>query len=147
MNTRNTKRQLEYDFNLESSKKPKNDEKYIDDDMGIFWVYELDMDDDIINCNHKVLRHLIGPPIEIPDDKILIITNVCINGSRSNASNITISMDINKNNNPINMLSGICSDLNTNLNIRLCSKTKKVSFEAEGNLFNKVTLLGYFIDA
>jgi hypothetical protein len=155
MNTRNTKRRFDSDSDSDyepplkvSKNEIKKDNDKDDDKDGIFWIYELDLGDDILNSTHKVMRHLIGTSIEIPDNKILVISNLCIDSDSDNSkySYINISMIRNEDDYPIKIVSGIPNYLNNNLNIRLCSKTKKLLFQAEGNLFNQVTLTGYLID-
>lgn len=70
--------------------------------------------------------------IEIPDNKILVISNLCIDSDNSKNSYINISMMRNEDDYPIKVISGIPKYLNNNLNIRLCSKTNKLLFQAEG---------------
>jgi len=153
MNTRNTKRCFDSDSDSDyepplkvSKNEIKKDDDKDDDKDGIFWIYELDLGDDINNCTHKAMRHLIGTSIEIPDNKILVISNLCIDSDNSKNSYINISMIRNEDDYPIKVISGIPKYLNNNLNIRLCSKTNKLLFQAEGIFFNQVTLTGYFID-
>lgn len=153
MNTRNTKRRFDSDSDSDyepplkvSKNEIKKDNDKDDDKDGIFWIYELDLDDDINNCTHKAIRNLIGTSIEIPDNKILVISNLCIDSDNSKNSYINISMIRNEDDYPIKVISGIPKYLNNNLNIRLCSKTNKLLFQAEGIFFNHVTLTGYFID-
>ena len=159
MNTRNTKRRFDSDSESDSDYEPplkvhKNSfeelENFSDNSEekdDIFWIYELDLSDDISKCTHKDTHRLIGTSIDIPDNKILVISNICVMCDDSRKSHITVSMIRNDDDYPINIVSGLYKSLNTDLNIRLCSKTKNLLFQAEGILFNHVTLTGYFIDA
>jgi len=171
MNTRNTKRRFDSDSESDSDyvpplKVPKKSSEEASEEASedsfeelenfsdnsgekddIFWIYELDLSDDISKDTHKDTHRLIGTSIDIPDNKILVISNLCVMCDDSRKCHITVSMIRNDDDYPINIVSGLYKSLNTNLNIRLCSKTKNLLFQAEGILFNHVTLTGYFIDA